>query len=126
MKMLLSVAAGGAIGAGGRYLVSVLVTRVAGYGFPYATFIENILGCLLLGALVEFMALNWSPSQEMRAFLVIGVLGGFTTFSAFSLDAVSLFERGQLGLAGAYVVGSVVLSLAGFVAGMMTLRVVLT
>ncbi len=126
MKMLLSVAAGGAIGASGRYLVSVLVSRVAGYGFPYATIIENILGCLLLGALVEFMALNWSPSQEMRAFLVIGVLGSFTTFSAFSLDAVSLFERGQLGLAGAYVAGSVVLSLAGFVVGMMTLRVVLT
>jgi len=125
MKMLLSVAAGGAIGASGRYLVSVLVTRVAGHGFPYATFIENVLGCLLLGALVEFMALHWSPSQEMRAFLVIGVLGAFTTFSAFSLDAVSLFERGQLGLAGIYVAGSVVLSLAGFVAGMMALRAVL-
>ncbi len=126
MKMLLSVAAGGAIGAGGRYLVNVLVTRIAGHGFPYATFVENILGCLVLGALVEFMALHWSPSQEVRAFLVTGILGAFTTFSAFSLDAVSLFERGQLGLAGAYVAGSVVLSLAGFVAGMMALRAVLT
>jgi len=125
MQMLIAVAAGGAVGAVGRYLVMSQVGHWLGASFPYGTLAVNVAGSFLLGALVEIMALVWSTSQEMRAFLVVGVLGAFTTFSAFSLDAVALFERGAVGAAALYIAASVFLAVAGLVAGLALFRLLL-
>ena len=122
MHMILAVAAGGAIGA----VVMVQATKLLGMSFPWGTLTVNIVGSFLMGALIEIMALIWSPSQEMRAFLAVGVLGAFTTFSTFSLDAYALYERGQIAAAASYVVASVVCSLAGLLLGLKLLRVLLT
>ena len=102
------------------------ISKSADFGFPYWTMAVNIVGSFLLGALVEIMALVWSPSEEMRVFLVVGVLGAFTTFSNFSFDTVALIQRNELGLAALYVAGSVILSVVGFFAGLTVLRQVLT
>ncbi len=126
MSMYFAVACGGALGAMGRHLISGQVMRWAGSGFPWGTLIVNVMGSFILGALVEYMALRWSTTQEMRGFLVVGVLGGFTTFSAFSLDAVLLLERGSLGPAFAYIAGNLVLSICGLIAGLWLFRQVLT
>lgn len=96
MFTFLAVALGGAIGASGRYAMGSAIGRHFPSSFPYATLIINILGALAIGALVEMMALRWSASEEMRAFLIVGVLGGFTTFSAYSLEVVLLAERGEI------------------------------
>ena len=126
MKIILVIAAGGALGAVGRYAVMVGAGQWAGFGFPYGTIVVNIVGSFLLGVLVEIMALVWTPSEEMRVFLVVGVLGAFTTFSNFSFDTVALIQRNELGLAALYVAGSVILSVVGFFAGLTVLRQVLT
>lgn len=125
-KMIVWVAMGGASGAVARYLMMNVIGHVVHTGFPYATLAVNVVGAFLLGALIELMALVWSPSPEIRSFMVVGVLGGFTTFSTFSLDALYLFERGQLSAFGLYVGGSVLLSILGLLAGMAMLRQVLT
>ncbi len=122
IKILLSVAAGGAFGAVGRYLAMGQVSHWMGGHFPWATLAVNLVGSFLLGALLEVMALTWSPSQEVRALLVVGVLGSFTTFSTFSMDVYYLFERGEIGSAGFYVAASVILSLAGFIGGLVVFR----
>ncbi len=126
MKMLIAVAMGGAVGASARYLSMVAVGRLLGHGFPFGTLVVNIAGCFILGVLTEVMALAWSPSQEMRAFMAVGILGAFTTFSTFSLDAVSLFQRGEVLEAGSYVALSVILSIAAFVFGLYVFRVLYT
>ncbi|MGD9026591.1 MAG: CrcB family protein, partial [Methyloceanibacter sp.] len=90
MSTLLSVAAGGAIGASARYLLGLGMGRLFGFGFPWATLTANILGCFLMGMLIELMALRWTVHQDLRAFLALGVLGGFTTFSSFSADFANL------------------------------------
>ena len=125
VKMLLAVAAGGALGAVGRYLVISTVGQIFGAGFPLGTVVVNVLGSFVLGALTEAMALAWSPPPELRAMLVVGVLGAFTTFSTFSMDVVLLYERGALGQAAVYVGASVVLSIAAFFLGLALLRSVL-
>lgn len=126
MSAILAVAAGGAAGAVARYLVMSGIGHWFGPSFPYGTLVVNVVGSFVLGALVETMALVWSVGTEMRAFLVVGVLGSFTTFSTFSLDVVTLVQRGQLGIAGFYVVASVVLALVGFMLGLALFRVVLS
>ncbi len=120
---LLQVALGGAIGASARYLTSVGTMRLIGPGFPWATLAVNVAGSFLMGALVVVLARE-GGTRTFGPFLMTGVLGGFTTFSAFSLDAMTLWERGQAGLATAYVLASVVLSLMAIVAGMALLRAV--
>ena len=125
MKILLAVAMGGAVGAVGRFLVMNAVGSQLGHGFPWGTFTVNLVGSFILGALIEISALHWSPTPEMRAFLVVGVLGAFTTFSTFSLDTYTLIDRGQTGAAAAYVGGSVILCVLGFWAGIAMLRQVL-
>lgn len=122
MKLVLAVAAGGAVGALARYGIYVATGRILGAGFPWATLIVNVAGAFILGALIELMALKWSVSPEMRAFLVVGVLGAFTTFSSFSLDVVVLAERGAWLGTAFYVVASVALSIAAFIAGLRVLR----
>lgn len=108
----LQVAAGGAIGALLRYGANIGIRRVAGDAFPWATMAINISGSAVMGVLVVFLAQK--GYQHIAPFLMTGVLGGFTTFSAFSLDSMALIERGQYTLAAAYVAGSVFLSLAAF------------
>ncbi len=126
IKILLSIAAGGALGAVGRYAVMVGTGHWTLGPFPYGTLLVNLVGCFLLGAVIEGMALVWSPSAELRAFMVVGVLGAFTTFSAFSMDAYYLYERGAYAAAGIYVTASIVLSLLGLVGGLVAMRQVLT
>ncbi len=125
MKLVLAIALGGAIGAVGRHYVSVAMTLLLGHGFPWGTLVVNIAGSFLLGVLIETMALVWSPTVEMRALLTVGVLGAFTTFSTFSLDVATLYERGAtLALTG-YVVASVVVSVLALFAGLRVMRLVL-
>ena len=122
VKMLLAVAAGGAVGAVGRYLVVSAVGHIFGTSFPLGTIVVNVIGSFVLGALIEALALAWSPPPELRAMLVVGVLGAFTTFSAFSMDVVLLYERGALGQAALYIAASVILSIAAFFLGLHLLR----
>ena len=117
---LVQVAAGGALGASARYLTSVGAVRLMGPGFPWATLAVNILGSFLMGAIV--VILMQKGGMRLAPFLMTGVLGGFTTFSAFSLDAVTIWERGQVSLAVIYVLASVLLSLAALIAAMWALR----
>ena len=124
-KTLVFVALGGALGAMGRYLVVGLVGRWVGAEFPFGTLAVNVLGSFVLGALVATMALRWEVPPEARAFLVVGVLGAFTTFSAFSLDVIQQWERGQAAEAAIYVVASVTLSVLGLLAGLRLMRFVL-
>ncbi len=118
MINMVLVAAGGAIGSVFRYLVGVWSVRLAGVNFPWGTLTVNVVGSFLIGLLVELVARRLNASMEMRLFLVTGVLGGFTTFSSFSLDAVSLFERGALGLSAVYVLASLSVSIAAVFAGL--------
>ncbi|MGB3280877.1 MAG: fluoride efflux transporter CrcB [Pseudorhodobacter sp.] len=117
---LFQVALGGAIGASARYLTNTAVMRWVGPGFPYGTIMVNILGSFLMGVLIVVLAQK--GGTRYAPLLMTGILGGFTTFSAFSLDAFTLWERGQVALAGAYVAGSVVLSIAALIAGVLTMR----
>lgn len=122
MRLLLLATAGGAIGAGTRHLVNVAALRLLGASFPWATLLVNVAGSVAMGVLVEALTRHWGGSAELRTFLATGILGGFTTFSAFSLDAWALYERGALALAVVYVTASVVLSIAGLVAGLALVR----
>ncbi|MGD9868569.1 MAG: fluoride efflux transporter CrcB [Hyphomicrobiales bacterium] len=125
MKMVLWAAAGGAIGASARYLVGVGAARLLGAQFPWGTLTVNIVGCLLMGLLIETAALKLSLSNEMRTFLATGILGGFTTFSAFSLDFAILWERKDVSAAFAYLGASVGLSILALFLGLMIVRLVL-
>lgn len=125
-KTLIFVAMGGALGACCRYGVGVAATHLGSGQFPWGTFAVNVAGSFVLGVLAAAMTFTWSPSPEFRAFLVVGVLGGFTTFSAFSLDVALLIERDRLGIAAAYLVGTVAISIAGLFAGLKITRMILT
>ena len=122
MRELLAVAAGGAAGAVGRYLVYILAAAVLGHGFPFGTLAVNIVGSFIMGILIEGMALAWSISETQRLFLVVGVLGAFTTFSTFSLDVAVLHERGQPILVMTYVLTSVIGSVGALFAGLALMR----
>jgi fluoride exporter len=126
MNMILAIAAGGAVGAVGRHYAAAQIGQWMGHGFPWGIMIVNIVGSLCMGILVETLALMWSPSPETRAFLVVGVLGAFTTFSTFSLDVALLYERGQILPAALYIAGSVALSVLALFAGLALMRSLLT
>src|SRR3954447_13712822 len=113
---------GGGLGASLRHLVNVTCARLLGTGFPWGTLIINITGSTVMGLIAGYLAFKGEASQPWRLFIMTGILGGYTTFSAFSLDAGLLYERGELGLAAAYVLGSVVLSIAGLFAGLAVMR----
>ncbi len=120
MNDFLVVAAGGAFGAVCRYLVYILAGLFFGTGV--ATLTVNIVGSFVMGVLVEGMALAWNVNQQFRLFLLVGILGSFTTFSTFSLDVAVLYERGQLGLVAGYILISVICSIGALFAGMYLMR----
>lgn len=118
MTHTLLIALGGALGSALRHLTNQAALRLFGAHFPFGTFTVNLLGSLLMGLLVELVARRFDASTELRLFIATGVLGGYTTFSAFSLDTVALFERGEIGLAALYVVATVALGLIGLAGGL--------
>ena len=113
---------GGGLGASLRHTVNIACAKCIGTAFPYGTFIINISGSTVMGLIAGYLAFQGEVTQHWRLFLMTGILGGYTTFSAFSLDAALLYERGALGLAGFYVLGSVGFSIAGLFAGLALVR----
>jgi CrcB protein len=126
MYTYLSIAVGGALGSMARYATGVYVGRWLGMAFPWGTLLINIIGSLLIGVFAEAFALRWDASQSTRVFLVVGICGGYTTFSTFSLDVVTLINRGEALAAGAYIVASVVLGVLALYAGLYAMRLILT
>ena len=123
--LIASIALGGAIGAVARHSVSVMMNSVMGTGFPWGTFTVNVVGSFLMGALIEVSALKLSMGLETRALLVTGFLGAFTTFSTFSLDVVTLYERGNMGLSALYVIVSVVVGISALFGAIALVRGIL-
>ena len=122
MKSYLLVFVGGGLGASLRHAVNMISARGLGTAFPWGTFIINISGSLVMGLIAGYLAFKGGASQPWRLFLMTGILGGYTTFSAFSLDTALLYERGEIAAALLYVLGSVVLSIAGLFAGLALVR----
>jgi CrcB protein len=114
---ILAVAAGGSLGSVARYLVSIGFGRLLGPKFPWGTLFINITGSLLIGLFAGLFATRWNLPQGVRIFLTVGICGGYTTFSTFSLDFFYLFERGELAAASAYMIVSVVFSVSALIAG---------
>ncbi|MCB1548592.1 MAG: fluoride efflux transporter CrcB [Hyphomicrobiaceae bacterium] len=126
MKLLALAAAGGALGAGLRHLVNLSVLRWLGEGFPWATLTVNVVGSMLMGVVIELIAVRHAGSPELRTFIATGILGGLTTFSAFSLDVATLIARKEALIAAVYVFASVGLSLAAFAVGLVFVRSLVT
>ena len=106
-----------------RYLIGIGSGKLFGFNFPWGTLIINIAGSMLIGAFAGLFAFKWDLPQAVRIFLTVGVCGGFTTFSTFSLDSYYLIERGQLAAAGFYIASSVILSIAGLIGALHLIRV---
>jgi fluoride exporter len=113
---------GGGLGSVLRHTVNVVCPKILGTNFPYHTFIINITGSTIMGLIAGYLAFKGDAAQSWRLFLMTGILGGYTTFSAYSLDSAVLYERGEIGLAALYVIGSVVLSILGLFAGLALIR----
>ena len=113
---------GGGLGAAGRHLVGLAALRQLGPGFPFGTLIVNVVGSLLMGFIIGWLARRGVSGSDWRLFLTTGVLGGFTTFSAFSLDVANMWERGELGPAALYVGGSVFVSILAVFVGLWAAR----
>lgn len=118
MQHFFIVAMGGALGAGLRHLVNIAVLRLAGSGFPWSTLAVNIAGSFAMGLFVEMLARRFGGSAELRLFVATGILGGFTTFSAFSFDIAVLYDRGAIGSAVFYVSASLVMAVLALFFGM--------
>ncbi len=113
---------GGGLGAALRHAINLFAARALGANFPFGTLTVNVTGSLVMGLLAGYFAFKGDASQHWRLFLTTGILGGYTTFSAFSLDVAVLYERGEIGLALLYVAASVVFSIAGLFAGLTVAR----
>lgn len=125
MQNFLLVALGGGIGASGRYLLSSYALRQFGPGFPIGTMAANIIGSALMGVLVGWLAFKGAEGgQGIRLFLGVGLLGGFTTFSAFSLESFIMLEKKSYGAFMGYVSASVMLSLAALALGLWASRLI--
>lgn len=122
MNGLVYVALGGAVGASLRHILGQVTLKTFGTGFPYGTFLANIIGGLCMGLLVGWLAHKVSGGENLRLFLGVGLLGGFTTFSAFSLDAFLMYERKAYAMMAGYIGGSVILSIFALVVGLMLAR----
>lgn len=121
MNPIILVMSGGAIGAGLRYGLSRALP-FAGDGWPWATFTANVLGGLAMGVLATWVLRGDNSAEPLRLFVGVGVLGGFTTFSAFSLEMAHMVERGQVGLAAGYALVSVMLALGALFVGMIAAK----
>lgn len=126
MNLVLPIALGGAIGAVMRHYAGSAALAAFGAAFPWGTLIVNVTGSAIMGVLIGTFAQTEGVSPALRAFLTVGVLGGFTTFSTFSLDVVSLWERGEVLAALGYVAASVVISIAALAAGLYGTRMILS
>lgn len=126
MKLVLLAAAGGALGSACRYLVNLLAAQAFGLGFPWGTLAVNVVGSFIMGLVIALGAHKLSITNELRVLIATGFLGGFTTFSAFSLDFAFLFERKAYGLAALYLAGSVGLSILALFAALFLVRQWLT
>jgi CrcB protein len=124
MTPLLQVALGGALGASMRYMTGLGMARLLGKNFPWGTLTVNFLGSFFMGVLVVVLALKFD--NRYAPLLMTGLLGGFTTYSAFSLDAITIYERGQFGLAALYVFGTLALALGGIALGLSVARGILS
>ena len=124
-QLLMFVGLGGAVGAVGRFMVMSWVGYAGHTGFPWGTLTVNIVGAFVLGCVLELSALTWSPSPEIRAMVVVGMLGAFTTFSTFSMDLYYLIDRGAILNAALYAMGSVLVCLLAFWAGLSLFRMIL-
>jgi CrcB protein len=122
MSQVMAIAAGGALGSVLRYWLSTWVYALAGRGFPYGTLVVNVLGCLLMGVLFVLLVERMGESTVLRAGLLIGVLGGFTTFSTFSIETFNLIEQGAWVKAAANSVASLVLCIGATWAGAIIAR----
>jgi CrcB protein len=123
---LINVALGGALGSLARYLVGIYAGRWLGTAFPWGTLFINVSGSFFIGVFAESFALRWDAGQATRVFLVVGICGGYTTFSTFSLEIVTLLNRGEILAASAYMAASVVLSVAALYAALHMMRFWLT
>src|SRR5258706_10245327 len=121
MGMVFAVGVGGGLGALLRYYVAGLV-QPAGYLFNWGILVVNVSGGFLMGLIVEGSALQFNLSPELRSFLTVGILGGYTTFFTFSLDSALLLQRGEYLQASSYIIGSVVLSILALFAGLWIVR----
>lgn len=124
MTHTLLVALGGGLGAALRHLTNLAALRLMGPGFPFGTLAVNIIGCFAMGVLAEILARRFGASAEWRLFLATGILGGYTTFSAFSLDVATLWMRGAMAAALGYVAASVLVSILALCAGLALGRLV--
>lgn len=122
MRSSLIIFVGAGFGGVLRHVLNAWIMRLVGLEFPVGILAINVIGSTVMGLLAGWFAFKGQAPHDVRLFLTTGILGGFTTFSAFSLDAAVLYERGQLGLAALYVIASVALSIAGLFAGMWTMR----
>lgn len=113
---------GGGLGAALRHGVNLATASLLGGRFPYATLFANVSGSFVMGVLIAYFAFKDGGGQHWKLFLTTGVLGGYTTFSTFSLETALLYERGELGLAAIYVIASVVLAIGGLFAGLFLVR----
>lgn len=126
MTSLIWIALGGALGASSRHLVGLWAMRMLGTGLPWGTLFVNIAGSFAMGLFIEFLALRFQGNTELRLFVATGFLGGFTTFSAFSLDFVLMWSRGEVWWALGYALASVVCSVGALFLGLWAVRAVLT
>jgi CrcB protein len=120
--LYLIVFLGAGLGGALRHGVNVGASKLFGFGFPFGTFIVNVVGSFIMGLLAGYFAYRSGVPQHVRLFLTTGILGGFTTFSSFSLDAALLIERNSLGLAAGYIVGSVAAGVAALFFGLALFR----
>ena len=122
MKLFWAIAAGAAVGGVSRYYLASSLQQRFGTAFPWGTLVVNVTGSLLLGVLIRYALATPAISVELRALLTTGFCGGYTTFSTFSFETAALIEEGQYERAGAYVLGSVVLSLLATICGFILAR----
>ena len=122
LTILFFVALGGALGAITRLLITTGIDQFSSTYFPYATLFINVIGSFALGLFAEFLNNGWSPSEEMKLFVIVGLLGAFTTFSTFSQEVVSMIGKGEIYFAGFYILLSVTLSIFGLFLGIILSR----
>src|SRR5438445_7601799 len=123
MGVVFAVGVGGGLGALARYYIAGMI-QSATTSFPWGIFVVNITGGLLMGVIVEASALKLNLPPDLRAFLTVGILGGYTTFSTFSLDSALLLQKGEYAQAAAYMIGSVALSVLALFAGLWIVRMI--